>query len=152
MNAYTGNNRDNVGLSNNNQCARPEPANGCPRNTPSITTVTPITEASATLPGRSLYIQKPVTSAAGIVTTIVNIPHALSDSALTTTIPMLARIVIMMNMVAMDAVMPDNGPILLRAIFGSDNPSCRTDASRITKSCTAPARHAPMTIQMKPGA
>ena len=43
-------------------------------------------------------------------------------------------------------------PEFFAAIFGSDNPSCRTDARRITKSCTAPARHAPMTIQMNPGA
>src|ERR1039457_543277 len=114
---------DNVGLSNNNQCDMPESANGFPRKTPSMTMVTPMTDASAILPGRTLYIQKPVTSAAGIVTTMVNIPQALSLSALTTTMPMLARIVMMMNSVATDVVIPDRGPILRRAISGSDNPS-----------------------------
>ncbi len=88
-----------------------------------MTIVTPITDASAILPGRSLYIQNPVMSAAGIVTTMVNIPHALSLKALTTTMPILARMVMMMKSVAMDVVTPANGPMFSRAIFGSDNPS-----------------------------
>ena len=83
---------------------------------------------------------------------MVNMPHELSLSAYTTTMPMLARMVMIMNSVAMDVVIPENGPMFSRAIFGSDNPSRRTDARRITKSCTPPARQAPMTIQMNPGA
>ena len=47
--------------------------------------------------------------------------------------------------------MPDSSPMLVRASLGSDKPSCRTEASNTTKSCTAPARQAPTTIQMKPG-
>ncbi len=141
---------DRVDLSNKSQCERAESANGFPRNTPSITIVTPITDASVILPGRSLYIQKPVTRAAGIVTMIVNMPHALSLKALTTTIATLARMATMMNNVAIDVVIPNSGLILLRAILARDNPSYRTDASRIAKSYTAPARHAPITIQMNP--
>src|SRR5438552_11923412 len=137
-NAYTGNMTDSVDFSNSSQCPMPDSANGFPRNTPSNTIVTPITEASATLPGRILYIQSPVKSAAGIVAMMVNIPHALSLSAFTTTMPTLANVITMMNNVAIDVVIPDSLPILARALWGSESPSCRTEAHRITKSCTAP--------------
>ena len=110
--------------------------------------VTPTADASATFPGRMRYIHKPVSSAAGTVTTIVNIPHALSASALTTTLPTLASVATTMKSVAMEVVTPDSSLMLLRASFASDSPSCRTEASRITKSWTAPPRHAPITIQM----
>src|ERR1041384_8153999 len=113
---------------------------------------TPITDASATLPGRILYFHSPVNSAAGIVTTIVNMPHALSLNALTTTMPTLASVMTIMKSVATDVVTPESRPMFDRAILGNDNPSSRTDAHRMTKSCTAPARHAPMMIQMNPGA
>ena len=37
------------------------------------------------------------------------------------------------------------------ARLSSDRPSVRTDATRMTKSCTAPPRHAPMSSHRKPG-
>ena len=77
-----------------------------------------------------------------MVTMIVNIPHALSLSALTTTIPMLAKIVMIINNVAIDVVTPESLPMFVRAISGRDKPSWRTDAQRMTKSWTAPARQA----------
>src|SRR5229473_2616184 len=103
MNAYTGSITDNVGLSNRSTCQPGTPA--------------------ATLPGRILYIHNPVNNAAGIVTMIVNIPQELSLSALTTTIPTLAKVTTMINSVATELVSPDSRPMLERAIFGSDNPS-----------------------------
>src|ERR1041385_5841645 len=112
---------------------------------------TPMTDASAILPGRILYIHRPVSRAAGMVTMMVNMPQALSERALTTTMATLAKVQTMMNRVAMEVVRPDRGPMLARAILGSERPFWRTDAQRMTKSWTAPAMQAPMTIQMKPG-
>ena len=88
-----------------------------------MTIVTPMTEASPTLPGRILYIHAPVSSAAGIVTRIVNMPHELWLSALTTTIATLASTATTMNSVAIAVVAPATGPIVFRAIFGSVCPS-----------------------------
>ena len=107
----------------------------------------PISDASPMWPGRILYIHAPVINAAGIVAKIVNNPQGLSPSALTTTMPTPDSVAITINSVATVAVTPETGPIMFRAIFGSERPSCRTDASSTTKSCTPPARHAPMTIQ-----
>ena len=107
--------------------------------------------ASATLPGRILYIQRPVSSAAGIVRRIVNIPHEDSARALTTTIATLAIVHTMMNMVATLVVTPATRPMLSRAMRGRLSPPWRTLARRITKSCAPPARHAPMTIHESPG-
>src|SRR5438046_576228 len=100
MNAYTGNMIDNVCFVNNNDPPKPDSANGFPNNTPANTITTPMMEASVTFPGRILYIQSPVSNAAGIVTIIVNIPHELSANAFTTTIPTLANVHTMMNSVA----------------------------------------------------
>src|SRR5262245_42793720 len=120
MNAYTGSITDSVDFSNNSQCPMPDSANGFPKITPAITIATPMADASATLPGRILYIHNPVSNAAGTVTTMVNIPHALSFSAFTTTMPTLASVMTMMNSVATEVVMPDSFPIFERAILGSD--------------------------------
>ena len=56
-----------------------------------------------------------------------------------------------MNHVLSAAFKTSGHSALNRASRGNDNASCRTDAQSTTKSCTAPARHAPMTIQTKPG-
>ena len=65
---------------------------------------------------------------------IVNIPHGLSPSALTTTMPTPASVAITMNSVAKVVVTPETGPIRFLAIFGRESPSCRTEASSTTKS------------------
>ena len=143
---------DNVDLSSSSTWPRLDSANVRPKITPAMTIVTPMADASATLPGRILYIHNPVSSAAGIVSRIVNIPHGLSANAFTTTNPILASVQIRMNNVATELVTPATGPIFFRAICGNDSPSWRTDAQRITRSWTAPARQAPITIQINPGA
>ena len=70
-----------------------------------------MSEASPMRPGRILYIQKPVSSAAGIVTTIVNMPQELSLRALTTTIATPASVAMTMNSVARVVVTPATGPM-----------------------------------------
>ena len=113
--------------------------------------LTPINDASPTRPLRITFIHRPVTSAAGTVTMIVNMPQELSLRAMTTTFATPASVTMIMKSVATVVVTPEIGPSRSRAILGSDSPSRRTEASKITKSCTPPARQAPMTIQEKPG-
>ena len=54
--------------------------------------------------------------ASGIVMPIVKVPHALSASALTTTMPRPASAMTTMKRTAMAPVMPATGPISVRAI------------------------------------
>ncbi len=90
--------------------------------------------------------------ASGIVAAIVKVPHGLLYSALTTTSPSPASAMTMTNMIAMAAMMPANGLISRRAISASDLPPRRTDAQRMTKSWTAPARTTPAMSHRYPGA
>ena len=90
-------------------------------------------------------------TAIGMVATIVNVPHALSRSALTTTSPTTARRMIMISSTVTSAVKPPRVPISSRAIWPSDLPSRRIEQNRITKSCTAPPRTAPIMIHSVPG-
>ena len=83
---------------------------------------------------------------------MVNVPHGLSASALTTTMPSPAMAMTTMKRMAMAPASQATGPISSRVISASERPPRRTDAHRITKSCTAPARQHPATSQMKPGA
>ena len=69
----------------------------------------PMIEASPTRPGRILYIQNPVTSAAGMVATIVNMPQALSSRVLTTTIATPASVATTMKSVAIVVAVPAIG-------------------------------------------
>src|SRR3954453_19806489 len=46
-----------------------------PRNTAPSVRAAPTSDASTTLPGRSLYIHRPTSKAMGIVQAIVNVPH-----------------------------------------------------------------------------
>ena len=80
-------------------------------------------------------------TAMGIVAKIVNVPHGLPLSALTTTSATTARRTIMIRSTVSSAVKPPTGPISSRAISPSDLPSRRIDAKRMTKSCTQPAEH-----------
>src|SRR2546425_9329887 len=110
---------------NKSAWAQCEAANGWPKNTPARTMDTPMTDASATRPGRILYIHRPVSRAAGIVTRIVNIPQALSLRAFTTTMATLDSVQTMMNSVTMEVVTPEMGPMVRRADFGGGRPSWR---------------------------
>ena len=68
--------------------------------------------------------------ASGMVTPIVNVPHALSASALTTAMPRPASAMIMMKRMAMQAVMPAVGLISVRAMSASERPPRRVEAQR----------------------
>ena len=91
-------------------------------------------------------------TASGIVAPIVKSPHALSASALTTTMPRPASAMTTMKITAMEAVMPAIGLISVRAISPSDRPPRRVEPQSTVMSCTAPARQQPATSQMNPGA
>jgi hypothetical protein len=87
-----------------------------------------------------------------MVMKIVNVAHALSASALTTTIPRPAIVMTRMKRMAIAPTTPATGPTSVRAISASERPPRRVDAHKQMKSCTAPARQTPATSQMKPGA
>ena len=125
---------DNCGLLSSSQWRSDESSNGFPRNTPASTSATPISEASTIRPGRITFIHSPVKSAAGMVTTMVKVPQALSLRALTTTMAEAARVAMTMKSMATRVMAPQTGPRRLAAIFGNDRPSWRTEASRMTKS------------------
>ena len=80
-----------------------------PPTSPNINSTTPITDASATLPGRKLFIHQPISSAIGIVLAIVNRPQGLPRSALTTTSARTARRMIMIARMATIAASPATG-------------------------------------------
>jgi hypothetical protein len=94
----------------------------------------------------------PMNRARGIDVPIVNVPQALSWSALTTASPRPARAITMMKRIATAAVAPATGPISSRVIWASDRPPRRVEAHKMMKSWTAPARQTPATSQMRPGA
>ncbi len=58
---------------------------------------------------------------------------------------------ITMNRMASDATIAAGRPSSARAISASDLPSRRTLAASTSMSCTAPARHTPITSHTKPG-
>jgi hypothetical protein len=66
--------------------------------------------------------------ASGIVVKIVNVAHALSASAFTTTIPRPAIVMIRMKRIAMPPVMPATVPASVRAISASERPPRQVDA------------------------
>ena len=86
-----------------------------------------------------------------MVSRMVQVLQGLFRSALTTESPSPASATMMMKMMARVVAMPPTGPISSAAIRASDRPLRRTEAARITISCTAPPIAAPMRIQRKPG-
>ncbi len=82
---------------------------------------------------------------------IVNVPHGLSRSALTTARPSPASAMTTMIMMATDPMRPARGLISFRAISASDLPCRRMEATSTVKSWTAPARTTPTTSQRSPG-
>ncbi len=93
----------------------------------------------------------PISKAMGIVSPTVTTPHGLSPSAFTTISASTAISTIMIPRIATNATMPATGPISSFAIWPRDLPFRRTLDARITKSCTAPPRATPITIQIAPG-
>ena len=93
----------------------------------------------------------PITMAIGMVAAMVNKPHGLSASALTTTSASTASRMIMMATMLTSATAPANGPISSRTIWPSDLPRRRVEQNRITESCTAPPSVAPISIHNMPG-
>ncbi len=90
-------------------------------------------------------------TAMGIVAAMVNTPHGLSASALTTTSPSTARRMVMMARMLTSATSPANGPTSSRTIWPRDLPRRRTEQNMITLSCTAPPSVAPISIHSIPG-
>ncbi len=82
---------------------------------------------------------------------MVNTPHADSASASTTTRPSPASATTTMPRMATAVMSPRKGPSSSRAISASDRPPRRTEATRMTKSCTAPPRTTPKRIHVYPG-
>ena len=70
----------------------------------------------------------------GMVAAMVNVPHGLHLSALTTTSATTASKMIMINRTVSRAVMPPTLPISSRAISPIDFPSRRMEQNKITKS------------------
>ena len=87
-----------------------------------------------------------------MVMKIVNVPHGLSASAFTTTMPRPAMAMTRMNRIETAAVVPATGPTSVRAMSASDRPPRRVDAHSQKKSCTAPAMQTPATSHISPGA
>ena len=87
----------------------------------------------------------------GIVQAMVNSPHGLALSAFTTTSASTASRMIMIARMATIAASPATGLTSSFAIWPSDFPSRRSDATRIVKSCTAPPRTTPAISQSVPG-
>ena len=112
---------------------------------------TPTAVASIVRPGRHAFIQKPISTAIGMVQVMVNTPHGLSLSAFTTTRASTASRITMIARTATMVRMPVSVPVSSLAIWPSDFPSRRMEAKRMMKSCTAPATTTPITIQMVPG-
>ena len=89
--------------------------------------------------------------AIGMVSPTLQTPQALSPSALTTTIARIATMISMIDRVAMKAAMPPTSPSSSRAILPSERPPRRMEITSTSRSCTAPARITPTTIQIVPG-
>ena len=92
-----------------------------------------------------------MSTAIGIVAAMVNRPHGLSASALTTTSASTASRMIMIAMMLTRASRPANGPTSSRTIWPSDLPRRRIEQNRMIESCTAPPSVAPMRIHSVPG-
>ncbi len=82
----------------------------------------------------------------------VNVPHALSARAPTTTMPRPAIAMTMIARIATIATIPGSTPSSSRTSSASERPPRRMEAVRMTKSCTAPASTTPASSQRKPGA
>ena len=90
-------------------------------------------------------------SAMGMLAAMVKTPQELSLKAFTTANPNPARATRMMKSTATAVVTPARGPSSCRAISATDLPPRRTEANRITTSCTAPANTTPINIHKNPG-
>src|SRR5207249_10921349 len=86
---------------------------------------------------------QPMASAIGIVHPMLNTPQALSLSEFTTTSAMAARATIITNTIASAVAVPVSGLTCPRAMLASERPWLRTEAVRMTKSCTPPATTEP---------
>jgi len=123
-----------------------------PTATATSSSTTPNTVEPLIEPGRILWDQTPITRAMGMVQRIENTPQALSLREFTTTRAIAAMAMVITRMIATavaDAVTPLT---CSRAMLASERPPLRTEATRITKSCTPPASTEPSSSQRKPGA
>jgi hypothetical protein len=82
---------------------------------------------------------------------MLNTPHALSRSEFTTTSAIAASATVITNTIAIAVAPPVRGLTCSRAMFASERPPLRTDATRMTKSCTPPASTDPTSSHRNPG-
>jgi hypothetical protein len=93
----------------------------------------------------------PISTAIGRVAATVNVPQGLIARALTTISASTASRMIMIARMPIIATQPAPGPSSARIMSPSERASRRVDRNRITKSCTAPAKTAPLRIHSVPG-
>ena len=111
----------------------------------------PTIDASTTRPGRIKRIQIPINSAIGIVIVIVKSPHGEFANAFTTTIAKIATSIIIIKKIPSIIMLPAVFPISIFIISPRLLPSWRDEITRITKSCTAPAKTTPTSSQIMLG-
>ena len=89
--------------------------------------------------------------AIGMVSAMEKTPHGDSASALTTMSASTARMMIMIVKTAISAAMPPTMPISSRTIWPRLFLLRRIEKNMTVRSCTAPAKMTPTTIQIVPG-
>ena len=119
--------------------------------TAQTTTPTPKRLIPAILPTWYLNIQKPTPTAVRMVVPMEKTPQGLPLSAFTTANPKPARATTTMMKIATAPATAAAGLISWRMMSTRDRPFRLTEAVRIMKSCTAPAKQTPMRSQRKPG-
>ncbi len=117
--------------------------------TSSSTTPTAVVERIA--PGRTRVDHSPMPRAIGMVHRMLNTPQALCLSEFTTTSAMAASATVITNTIAIAVAAPVSGLTCSRPMLASERPFERTEAVRMTKSCTPPASTEPTSSHRKPG-
>ena len=122
---------------------------------PAATAISRATVPNAVTPriasGRMRRSHSPMASAIGIVSPMLNTPHALCLSEFTTTSAIAAIATVMTNTMAIAVAVPVSGLTCSRAMLASERPWLRTEAVRMTKSCTPPANTEPTSNHRNPG-
>jgi hypothetical protein len=92
-----------------NHARRGEPCTHAPIASAARSPITPNAVVERTAPGRILYDQIPIASASGIVSRMLDTPHALSLSEFTTTSAIAANATIITRTIAIAVAAPVTG-------------------------------------------